>query len=96
VPRDRLAKDIAVYYGMISLMDKQIGRILDYLDARALTEKTFVVFTSDHGHFYGQHGLVDDVLTEKLAFENRQTSVPDGPGLGVEVDELKLAKYRVS
>jgi uncharacterized sulfatase len=52
-----LAKDIAVYYGMISLMDKQIGRILDGLDRLGLTDNTLVLFTCDHGHFFGHHGL---------------------------------------
>ena len=55
--RDELAKDIACYYGMISLMDKQIGRILDKLEALGLAENTLIVFASDHGHFYGHHGL---------------------------------------
>ncbi|MCX6984256.1 MAG: sulfatase-like hydrolase/transferase, partial [Lentisphaerae bacterium] len=55
--RKSLAKDIAVYYGMISLMDKYIGVILDKLDALGLSENTLVVFTTDHGHFYGHHGL---------------------------------------
>jgi len=55
--RDELAKDIAIYYGMVSLMDSQIGRILDKLESRGLAENTLVVFTSDHGHLYGQHGL---------------------------------------
>jgi arylsulfatase A-like enzyme len=58
--RDRreLARDIAVYYGMMSLMDKYIGKIVDNLDALGLAENTLVVFTTDHGHFFGQHGLV--------------------------------------
>ena len=56
--QDELAKDIAIYYGMISLMDKQIGQILDKLDELGLTENTLVIFTSDHGHFYGHHGLI--------------------------------------
>jgi uncharacterized sulfatase len=43
---------------MISLLDKYIGRILDHLDALGLAENTLVVFTTDHGHFYGHHGLV--------------------------------------
>jgi len=51
-------KDMAVYYGMISLMDKYIGEILDRLDGLGLAEDTLVLFTSDHGHFFGQHGLV--------------------------------------
>ena len=53
-----LAKDIACYYGMISLMDKYIGSILDRLEELGLAENTLVVFTTDHGHFYGHHGLI--------------------------------------
>ena len=56
--RDELAKDIAIYYGMISSMDHYIGKILDHLEARGLADDTLVVFTSDHGHFYGHHGLI--------------------------------------
>ncbi|OPH59070.1 sulfatase [Paenibacillus ferrarius] len=51
------AKQVAVYYGMISLMDKYIGNILDKLDELGLAENTIVIFTTDHGHFFGQHGL---------------------------------------
>jgi arylsulfatase A-like enzyme len=56
--RDQLAREIAVYYGMISCMDKYIGKILNQLDALGLAENTLIVFTSDHGHFFGQHGLI--------------------------------------
>lgn len=50
-------KNMAVYYGMISLMDKYIGKILDKLDELDLTKDTLVVFTTDHGHLFGQHGM---------------------------------------
>ncbi|MFC1526341.1 mandelate racemase/muconate lactonizing enzyme family protein, partial [Candidatus Latescibacterota bacterium] len=40
------------------------------------------------------HGLVDDILTEPLQFVDGRLRVPTGPGLGVEVDEEKLEKYR--
>ncbi|MFE5318312.1 sulfatase [Paenibacillus sp. NPDC056579] len=53
-----LRRNIATYYGMTSLMDKYIGRILDKLDELDLADNTLVVFTSDHGHFYGHHGLI--------------------------------------
>jgi len=56
--RDELAKDIACYYGMISCMDKYIGLIINHLDDLGLAENTLVVFTSDHGHYFGQHGLI--------------------------------------
>ena len=54
---EELARDVAVYYGMVSLMDKYIGRIVDRLDNLGLADDTLVVFTTDHGHLFGQHGL---------------------------------------
>jgi len=55
---EELRKDVAIYYGMISFMDKYIGKILDKLEELGLKDNTLVVYTSDHGHFFGQHGLI--------------------------------------
>jgi uncharacterized sulfatase len=55
---EELAKDIAIYYAMVSLMDKYIGAMLDKLDELGQADNTLVVFTTDHGHFFGQHGLI--------------------------------------
>lgn len=57
VSEDQLRRDIAVYYGMVTLIDDQVGRILTRLEQRGLAENTIVVFSTDHGHFLGQHGL---------------------------------------
>lgn len=54
----KLRQDIAIYYGMVSFMDQQIGRILDALDRLGVADNTLVVFSTDHGHFIGQHGLI--------------------------------------
>jgi len=51
------AQNIATYYGMVSYTDHAIGRILYHLEALGLAENTVVVFTTDHGHFLGKHGL---------------------------------------
>jgi uncharacterized sulfatase len=56
--REQLQLHMAIYYGMISFMDAQIGRILQRLDELGIADRTIVVFTSDHGHFLGQHGLI--------------------------------------
>ncbi len=55
--RDQAARNLAVYYGMISCMDHHIGVTLDRLEALGLANNTIIVFTTDHGHFLGQHGL---------------------------------------
>ncbi|WP_344749474.1 sulfatase family protein [Kribbella aluminosa] len=57
VDESELRKNIAVYYGMISFVDHAVGRILARLDELGVNENTLVVFTTDHGHFLGQHGL---------------------------------------
>ncbi|HLU37020.1 MAG TPA: sulfatase-like hydrolase/transferase [Thermomicrobiales bacterium] len=57
VDEDQLRKDMAIYYGMTSFMDDQIGKILDTLDRLGIADNTIVVFGTDHGHFLGQHGL---------------------------------------
>ncbi len=53
-----IRRHIADYYGMISQMDADIGRILQTLDDRGLSENTIVIYTSDHGLGVGQHGLM--------------------------------------
>ena len=55
---DEIKRHMADYYGMISHMDFDIGRILETLDGRGLSENTIVVYTSDHGLGVGQHGLM--------------------------------------
>ena len=56
--REAFQKNMAVYYGMVSFVDAQVGRILDHLDRLGIADNTLIVFTTDHGHFLGQHGLV--------------------------------------
>lgn len=42
------------------------------------------------------YGWADHILVEPLAVENGVIDVPDSPGLGVEVDEEKVAEYRIN
>ncbi len=44
------------YYGLISLLDEQFGRLMRELEAQGILENTIVVYTSDHGDMLGsQH-----------------------------------------
>jgi arylsulfatase A-like enzyme len=46
----------AFYYGSVSYLDSQIGRILDALDRTGQRENTVVILTADHGEFLGDYG----------------------------------------
>ncbi len=56
---DTSRKLIAAYWGYVTLIDEQIGRILTRLDELGLVEDTAVFFTADHGEFTGAHRLHD-------------------------------------
>jgi arylsulfatase A-like enzyme len=49
--------EIAQYYGMITAIDDQVGRLLALLGQLGLAEDTIVLFSSDHGDMLGSHGL---------------------------------------
>ncbi len=42
------------------------------------------------------HDQVDDLITEPFVYQNGCMKVPDGPGLGVELDRDKLARYHAA
>ena len=47
----------AAYYGLVSHIDNQIGRILIYLKDKRLLDNTIFIFTADHGDMLGDHHL---------------------------------------
>jgi arylsulfatase A-like enzyme len=55
---DQLRELIANYYGMISLIDHNVGRMLIALQELGIADNTLVVFTADHGEWLGDHGLI--------------------------------------
>ena len=46
------------YWGFVSYIDEQIGRVLCALDQSGQADNTIVLFTSDHGDMVGEHGLI--------------------------------------
>jgi arylsulfatase A-like enzyme len=47
------------YYSTTLSLDRNIGKILSYLDKNDLTKNTIVVYTSDQGFYMGEHGWFD-------------------------------------
>lgn len=60
--RDLSRRDLkrmrALYYGMISEVDAQLGRLFDGLKALDMDEDTLIIFTSDHAEMMGDHWML--------------------------------------
>jgi uncharacterized sulfatase len=64
----------------VSFIDAQVGRLLDELDRLELSEKTIVVFWSDHGYHLGEHG---GIWQKRTMFEQgtRTPLIISAPGI---------------
>jgi N-acetylglucosamine-6-sulfatase len=51
---------------ILASVDEGLGQILDSLEAQGELDNTLIVFTSDEGYFYGEHGLS---VERRLAYE---------------------------
>ena len=76
------------YYAIITHFDRELGRILDALEASGEAENTYIMFTSDHGLAVGMHGL----MGKQNMYEHsvRMPLIIAGPGIrkDVRVDEM--------
>lgn len=55
---DVLRRVIAYYYGSITLVDDQVGKVVEALKNNNMEEDTIVVFISDHGELLGHYGML--------------------------------------
>lgn len=75
--RRRLA--IASYFGLVTFMDAQVGKILGALSRNSLAEATTVIYSSDHGDNLGKRGMWNKCLLYR-----ESTGIPmivAGPGI---------------
>ncbi len=54
---EQVRKSRRGYYGNVSFIDEQVGRILQTLESRGCLHNTLILFTSDHGDMLGDHHL---------------------------------------
>ena len=77
---DTLRKIAAGYFGLITHLDEQIGRVLAAAENLGLLDNTRIIYTSDHGESYGNHGLMGKCqLLETAAAVPLIISGPDIP-----------------
>ena len=70
---------VAAYWGLISFLDDNIGRVLAALERSGQADDTLVIYTSDHGEMLGDHGL-----WTKMNMYEESVAVPliaAGPGM---------------
>jgi choline-sulfatase len=54
---DDINRALSGYFGLVSFLDEQVGKIMASLDAAGLRETTRIIYTSDHGDNLGSRGL---------------------------------------
>ena len=59
------------YYAMVSLIDQQIGALLELLEQREQLDNTLIVYAADHGEMLGDHGLM-----AKMNFYRSSVTIP--------------------
>jgi arylsulfatase A-like enzyme len=48
-----------LYDGEVAYLDRQVGRLIDFLQGRGMLENTLIVLIADHGENLGEHGILD-------------------------------------
>ena len=64
----KVRKALATYRGEVSMVDTWIGHLLRKVENMGLMESTAIIFTTDHGFYFGEHGG----LFGKMTFSKRE------------------------
>lgn len=61
---------IGAYYALVTEIDHCVGEILNALEESGMEEETIVIYTSDHGDFAGNHGMVEKAAAGQNVYED--------------------------
>ena len=77
--KEMVSDQLAEYYGMITHLDRQVGRILQALEDTGRASNTYVIYAADHGLAVGSHGL----LGKQSVYEHSMGAplIITGPGV---------------
>jgi len=68
---DQLYRDyLGAYYALVTEVDYHVGEVIKALEAEGLLENTIIIYTSDHGDFVGNHGLIEKSATGHNVYED--------------------------
>lgn len=93
---------LALTYGMISMVDEAVAGLLNHLEEQGILDNTIVIFTSDHGDFMGDHGLMlkhglhyEGVLRVPFIWSDPTLPTPattHTPGSSIDISATILAR----
>lgn len=75
------------YLRVITSIDRNVGRVMDYLEEEKLLENTIVIYTSDQGFYMGEHGWFDKRWMYEESFRTPLLVRFPG-GVKGEIDEM--------
>ena len=77
---DGMREYLGIYFGLVSMVDWNIGRLLEALRKRQLERDTLVIFTADHGNMQGGHGIYDKTSYSMFEETTRVPLIVRWPG----------------
>jgi arylsulfatase A-like enzyme len=94
--REQLLRLRRHYAANVTLIDEQIGRVLQALEQRGYLENAIVVFFSDHGDCLGDHGHIQkwtmyDCITRMPALASAPGRLPAGKRVDELIQQMDLA-----
>lgn len=77
-----LKKALAYHFALVTVIDMEMGRVLDWLEKNGELDNTIIVYTADHGDFAGDHGICDKNMGiyESIHRIPFLLAYPGGPG----------------
>ncbi len=85
------AMGIRYYYAFTTMIDAQIGRVVNHLKERGVLDNTVIVFSADHGESLGDHGGIYNKGWTHFEETHRIPLIvrmPDGTGAGQVLQPL--------
>ncbi len=86
---DEVRHTHALYCGVVTLVDKWVGKLLEKVRALGLWDDTLIMFTSDHGEPFAEHGIIRKAGAWNHEYLARIPWIirhPDGLGAGERFD----------
>ncbi|MFJ2133382.1 MFS transporter [Streptomyces sp. NPDC087845] len=72
----------ATYYGMVSRLDDQLGRVSRAVEQAGAAARTVTLFFADHGEYLGDHGVIEKWPSAMHDCITRDPLIISAPGLG--------------